>query len=137
VASFSTTYLQGSYGTVRACTHVPSGKQYAVKILSKRKGNEERSEIIMREVRSSRSWSTPVKVCWDVLQSIWHDLMRGRQLCACKSYVASIESSPEVSLQDKPAAQQAGTCAWNQASASQLLCPASNGSILHNAHNVQ
>ncbi|WIA43848.1 hypothetical protein OEZ86_010263 [Tetradesmus obliquus] len=42
---------QGSYGTVRACTHVPSGKQYAVKILSKRKGNEERSEIIMREVR--------------------------------------------------------------------------------------
>jgi serine/threonine protein kinase len=50
-------YLQGSYGTVRACTHVPSGKQYAVKILSKRKGNEERSEIIMREVRSSTSWS--------------------------------------------------------------------------------
>lgn len=47
------TPLQGSYGTVRACTHVPSGKQYAVKILSKRKGNEERSEIIMREVRSS------------------------------------------------------------------------------------
>jgi hypothetical protein len=31
---------------------VPSGKQYAVKILSKRKGNEERSEIIMREVGS-------------------------------------------------------------------------------------
>lgn len=44
--------LQGSYGTVRACTHEPSGQAYAVKVLSKRKGgSEERSEIIMREVR--------------------------------------------------------------------------------------
>ncbi|KAF6255016.1 kinase-like domain-containing protein [Scenedesmus sp. NREL 46B-D3] len=42
---------QGSYGTVRACTHVASGKEYAVKILCKHKGNEDRSEIIMREVR--------------------------------------------------------------------------------------
>lgn len=31
-------------------THKVSGKQYAVKIISKRKGSEERSEIIMREI---------------------------------------------------------------------------------------
>eukprot|EP00878_Enallax_costatus_P003153 GHUV01003353.1.p1 GENE.GHUV01003353.1~~GHUV01003353.1.p1 ORF type:complete len:279 (+),score=38.53 GHUV01003353.1:306-1142(+) len=41
---------QGSYGTVRVCTHRDSGKQYAVKIISKRKGSEDRSEVIMREV---------------------------------------------------------------------------------------
>lgn len=46
--------LQGSYGTVRACTHVASGKQYAVKILSKRKAGEERTDVIMREVGKSK-----------------------------------------------------------------------------------
>lgn len=41
---------QGSYGTVRVCTQKDSGKQYAVKIISKRKGSEDRTEVIQREV---------------------------------------------------------------------------------------
>jgi hypothetical protein len=42
--------LQGSYGTVRACTHEATGKHYAAKILSKRRNGEQRSEVIAREV---------------------------------------------------------------------------------------
>jgi serine/threonine protein kinase len=41
---------QGSYGKVRACTQKETGKQYAVKIISKRKGDEDRTDIILREV---------------------------------------------------------------------------------------
>eukprot|EP00879_Flechtneria_rotunda_P000317 GHRR01000408.1.p1 GENE.GHRR01000408.1~~GHRR01000408.1.p1 ORF type:complete len:373 (+),score=84.90 GHRR01000408.1:288-1406(+) len=41
---------QGSYGTVRACTDAGTGKQYAVKILSKKKGGEDKTDVIIQEV---------------------------------------------------------------------------------------
>jgi hypothetical protein len=41
---------QGSYGTVRAATHKETGQQYAVKILQKRRNNEDRTEVIESEV---------------------------------------------------------------------------------------
>eukprot|EP00775_Hariotina_reticulata_P010065 gene10065-10220_t len=42
---------QGSYGTVRACTHQDTGNNYAVKILSKRRSGEQRTDVIARELR--------------------------------------------------------------------------------------
>jgi hypothetical protein len=41
---------QGTYGTVRVCTDISSGQQYAVKILPKTKQGEDRTASIAREV---------------------------------------------------------------------------------------
>jgi serine/threonine protein kinase len=50
VFTLGETLGQGSYGMVRAATHKETGQQYAVKILQRRRGREDRTEVIENEV---------------------------------------------------------------------------------------
>ena len=63
---------QGSYGTVRAATHKETGQQYAVKILHKRRNNEERTEVIENEVSLMfRAFSGMVLQLYSRCANVW------------------------------------------------------------------